>query len=62
MTVDDAAGRALFYAFVETPGDPAAAPLVLWLNGCAGQRTELWPAPGSDTGVGRRQLTCASIR
>lgn len=34
ITVDEKAGRALFFWFVEASvADPAAAPLTLWLNG-----------------------------
>lgn len=33
VTVDEAAGRALFYYFVESPHDPSSKPLALWLNG-----------------------------
>jgi hypothetical protein len=35
ITVDEKAGRALFFWFVEAdvPGDSASAPLTLWLNG-----------------------------
>nr|GMD91448.1 putative serine carboxypeptidase-like 23 [Ipomoea batatas] len=33
VTVDEAAGRALFYYFVESPQQPSSKPLVLWLNG-----------------------------
>ena len=33
VTVDEEAGRALFYAFVESSNDPDNAPVVLWLNG-----------------------------
>ena len=36
VTVDEEAGRALFYAFVESSGSPGTDPLVLWLNGWAG--------------------------
>ncbi|XP_020397540.1 serine carboxypeptidase 2 isoform X2 [Zea mays] len=37
VTVDAAAGRALFYWFIEAAGVPAeSAPLVLWLNGGPG--------------------------
>ena len=35
VTVDELAGRALFYVFVEAEGDPLSAPVTLWLNGCA---------------------------
>jgi hypothetical protein len=33
VTVDEKNGRALFYYLVEAATDPAAKPLVLWLNG-----------------------------
>ena len=33
VTVDDDAGRALFYVLAESEGSPATDPLVLWLNG-----------------------------
>ena len=33
ITVDEEAGRALFYAFVESSGNPKEDPVVLWLNG-----------------------------
>lgn len=33
VTVDEEAERALFYALVESSGNPATDPLVLWLNG-----------------------------
>ncbi|GAX79633.1 hypothetical protein CEUSTIGMA_g7074.t1 [Chlamydomonas eustigma] len=36
ITVDAAAGRALFYVFVESESDPVADPLMLWLNGGPG--------------------------
>ena len=36
ITVDEEAGRALFYTFVESRSKPASDPLVLWLNGCGG--------------------------
>jgi serine carboxypeptidase-like clade 2 len=37
VTVDAAAGRALFYWLIEAAGVPAeSAPLVLWLNGGPG--------------------------
>lgn len=34
VTVDEDAGRALFYIYVESRNDPAKDPVVLWLNGC----------------------------
>jgi len=36
VTVDEDAGRALFYAFVESSGNPKEDPVVLWLNGGPG--------------------------
>ncbi|KAK1323066.1 hypothetical protein QJS10_CPA02g01370 [Acorus calamus] len=36
VTVDEVAGRALFYWFFEAENDPASKPLVLWLNGGPG--------------------------
>lgn len=36
VTVNEAAGRALFYWFFEAVEDPASKPLVLWLNGGPG--------------------------
>jgi hypothetical protein len=33
VTVDEAAGRSLFYAFAESRTRPHEAPLLLWLNG-----------------------------
>ena len=36
VTVDDEAGRALFYVFTESSGAPSTDPLVLWLNGGPG--------------------------
>ncbi|XP_047088083.1 serine carboxypeptidase 1-like [Lolium rigidum] len=36
VTVNASNGRALFYYFVEAPGDAAAKPLLLWLNGGPG--------------------------
>ncbi|KAE9458532.1 hypothetical protein C3L33_09576, partial [Rhododendron williamsianum] len=36
VTVDPAAGRALFYYFVESPKNSDTNPLVLWLNGGTG--------------------------
>lgn len=33
VTVDQQAGRALFYYFVESPYNPSTKPLLLWLNG-----------------------------
>ncbi|ONK68947.1 uncharacterized protein A4U43_C05F17700 [Asparagus officinalis] len=36
VTVDEEAGRALFYWFFEAAEDPASKPLVLWLNGGPG--------------------------
>ncbi|KAM3295104.1 hypothetical protein ACQJBY_037766 [Aegilops geniculata] len=36
VTVDGHNGRALFYYFVESPGNPVAKPLLLWLNGGPG--------------------------
>ena len=33
VPVDDAGKRSLFYYFAEAEADPAAKPLVLWLNG-----------------------------
>ena len=33
VTVNEEAGRALFYWFVEAEEDPDTKPLVLWLNG-----------------------------
>ena len=36
VTVDEQAGRALFYWLQEAGRDPGAAPLVLWLNGGPG--------------------------
>jgi hypothetical protein len=36
VTVDEQAGRTLFYTFVESSGAPATDPLVLWLNGGPG--------------------------
>ena len=36
VTVNPAAGRALFYWLVEATKDPETAPLVLWLNGGPG--------------------------
>lgn len=35
ITVDEEAGRSLFYVFVESQNDPATDPVVLWLNGYA---------------------------
>jgi hypothetical protein len=35
IIVDERAGRALFYVFVESAKDPANDPVVLWLNGLA---------------------------
>lgn len=34
VTVDERAGRALFYVFVTSSRDPVTDPLLLWLNGC----------------------------
>ncbi|KIZ01934.1 Serine carboxypeptidase-like 40 [Monoraphidium neglectum] len=36
VTVDEAAGRALFYVFVERVHSPETAPVILWLNGGPG--------------------------
>ncbi|CAN6482101.1 unnamed protein product [Victoria cruziana] len=36
VTVDEEAGRALFYWFFEAVDDPSSKPLVLWLNGGPG--------------------------
>lgn len=36
VTVDEDAGRALFYTFVESRSQPATDPVVLWLNGGPG--------------------------
>ncbi|CAN6363503.1 unnamed protein product [Urochloa humidicola] len=36
VTVDEEAGRALYYWFQEADTDPGTAPLVLWLNGGPG--------------------------
>lgn len=36
VTVDQRAGRALFYYFVQAVGDPSSKPLLLWLNGGPG--------------------------
>ena len=36
VTVNKAAGRALFYWFIESPSNPESKPLVLWLNGGPG--------------------------
>jgi hypothetical protein len=36
VSVDEDAGRALFYVFVEREADAATAPIILWLNGCVG--------------------------
>ena len=36
VTVDEEAGRSLFYAFVESTNRPQSDPLVLWLNGGPG--------------------------
>jgi hypothetical protein len=33
VTVDEESGRALFYAFAESMGDPDEDPLVMWANG-----------------------------
>ena len=33
VTVDQKAGRALFYYFVQAVGDSSSKPLLLWLNG-----------------------------
>lgn len=33
ITVNDKAGRALFYWFIEAQQDPLSKPIVLWLNG-----------------------------
>lgn len=44
VTVDEEAGRSLFYVFVESQNDPATDPVVLWLNGCAGM--DAWAGVG----------------
>jgi len=36
INFDQAAGKSLFYYFVEAPAEPAQKPLVLWLNGGPG--------------------------
>lgn len=36
ITVDEAAGRALFYVFVERDTDPTSGPVIIWLNGGPG--------------------------
>lgn len=36
ITVDEGAGRELFYVFVESSSKPRTDPLVLWLNGGPG--------------------------
>jgi len=36
ITVDESAGRALFYWFVESQNNPSTDPVVLWLNGGPG--------------------------
>lgn len=36
ITVDEEAGRALFFVFVESSSNPLSDPLVLWLNGGPG--------------------------
>jgi serine carboxypeptidase-like clade II len=33
VSLDDKAGKSLFYYFVEATADPATKPLLLWLNG-----------------------------
>lgn len=57
VTVDPAAGRALFYYFVESPNNSLTNPLVLWLNGgpgCSsvghGAMSELGPFRVNDDG------------
>ena len=40
VTVDEDAGRALFYTFVESSGSSEEDPLVLWLNGCVAQHSD----------------------
>ncbi|KAK8448701.1 hypothetical protein SEVIR_7G086400v4 [Setaria viridis] len=43
VPVDDAGKRSLFYYFAEAEADPAAKPLVLWLNGGVGAFSENGP-------------------
>lgn len=38
ITVDDDAGRALYYTLAESQTNAAEHPLVLWLNGSVGAR------------------------
>ncbi len=57
VTVDEDAGRALYYVFQESLGKPDSDPLVLWLNG-VGCACAVWHTLGANDMLQRMAMLC----